>query len=449
MIAPHLKEPGNQYHGNSLLLLEPATTKEVSAILAICHQSGTAITPQGGNTGLVGAQIPLNGEVLLSTRRLNRINHLDGRDQTLIAEAGVVLDDIHRAAREHGLMFPVSLAAEGSCTIGGNISTNAGGVNVLRYGMTRDSVLGLEVVLADGTILEMLRTLHKDNAGYDLKHIFIGAEGTLGIVTAAALQLYPEPTERATAFAAVPNLSGAVQLLTQMQAKTGGLLSAFEIIPRIGIEFVCKYIPGTRDPLAVASPWYVLLEATGGVGARLSTYFEDALAESLAAGFVSDAVVPASQAHAAMLWRVRESLSEAQGKAGAVVRHDVSVPISAIPDFVTRASAAVLAAVPGVRPVIFGHLGDGNLHFNLSAPEHLDGATFLTRRTDIQSLILDIVKEFSGSISAEHGIGILKRDELLRYKSVAELEVMRTLKRTFDPRNILNPGKLVLPNSFN
>jgi len=444
-IAPHLEEWRSKYHGHSPLLLKPQTSAEVSAILAICNETGTPVVPQGGNTGLVGGQIPLHGEVLLSTQRLNRIRALDESGMTLIAEAGVTLAQIQHAADDKHLLFPLSLASEGSCTIGGNIATNAGGTHVLRYGMTRALVLGLEAVLADGTVLPMLRALHKDNTGYDLKQMFIGSEGTLGVITAACLRLFPKPDVAVTALAAVPSPAAAVKLLGAMQAHTGGMLSAFELMPRIALEFVTRHLDGTRDPFSAASPWYVLMEATGGNHANLTASFEDGLADAITAELVSDAVVASSAAQAQALWKLREGISESQKREGASIKHDISVPVAAIPDFLAKAVPAVLAIAPGARPVSFGHLGDGNLHFNFNSPKAGDDPAFLARWDEIQQTVHDVVKEFSGSISAEHGIGTMKVGQLPRYKSHEELDAMRALKKAFDPKNILNPGKTVPP----
>jgi FAD/FMN-containing dehydrogenase len=442
-IAPHLEEWRGKYHGHSPLLLKPATTAEVSAALRICNESATAVVTQGGNTGLVGGQIPLHGEVLLSTRRLNKIRSID--DGTITTEAGVTLAQIQYAAAERRCIFPLSLASEGSCTIGGNVATNAGGTHVLRYGMTRALVLGLEVVLADGTILPMLRALQKDNSGYDLKQMFIGSEGTLGVVTAACLRLFPKPDVGVTAFAAVPSPDAAVKLLGAMQGHTGGMLSAFELIPRIALEFVTRHIEGTRDPLAAPSPWYVLMEATGGRHANLAASFEDGLAAAITAGLASDAVVASSAAQARALWKLRESISEAQKREGASIKHDIAVPVASIPAFLAKATAAVRAVVPDARPVSFGHLGDGNIHFNFNAARAGDDAGFLALWEEVQQTVHDIVKEFGGSISAEHGIGAMKVVQLPRYKSHEELDAMRALKRAYDPKNILNPGKLIPP----
>ena len=441
-IAPHLEEWRSKYQGRSALLLKPATTSQVAAILSICFETGTAIVPQGGNTGLVGGQIPFHGEVLLSLKRMNRVRAIDRDGLILTAEAGVVLAQAQAAAAEAGLMFPLTLGSEGSCTIGGNIATNAGGNHVLRYGMMRALVAGLEVVLANGQVLEMLRPLAKDNSGYDLKQVFIGSEGTLGVITAANLRLFPRPAETVVAMVATPSPAAALKLLGHMQARTGGLLSAFELIPRIAIELVTRHIPGTRDPLGTPSPWYVLIEAAGGSGAGLKDQVEAALGEAMSQDLASDAVIAANDAQAQALWRIRDSISESQKREGASIKHDISVPVAFIPAFIEKATRAVTEKFPGARPVTFGHLGDGNLHFNFNAPPGQDEA-FLAEWDEMQLTVHDIVKEFSGSISAEHGIGRMKRDLLPRYKSSEELDAMRLLKTSFDPKNILNPGKTV------
>ncbi len=442
-IAPYLEEWRSKYKGNSPLLLKPATTSEVSAILAICNETRMPIVTQGGNTGLVGGQIPLHGEVLLSTKRLNRIRALDESGMTLTAEAGVTLAVVQRAAEDKRLMFPLSLASEGSCTIGGNIATNAGGTHVLRYGMTRALVLGIEAVLADGRVLNLLRVLHKDNSGYDLKQMFIGSEGTPGILTAATLRLFAKPDLAVTAFAAVPSPAAAISLLGAMQSRTGGMLSAFELMPRIALEFVSRHIPGVRDPLAAPSPWYVLMEATGGKDSRLAETFEAGLAEAFGKGLATDATIAANAAQAAHLWKLRESISEAQKHEGASIKHDISVPVAAIPQFLAEAVPAVQAIVPGARAVSFGHLGDGNLHFNFNSPRPGDDPAFLAQWDTVQQTVYDMVNRYHGSISAEHGVGAMKVGLLPRYKTTEELDAMRALKAAFDPLGILNPGKLV------
>ncbi len=436
-IAPHLEEWRGKFHGRSSLLLKPANVAEIAALLAHCNNHHIPIVAQGGNTGLVGGQIPFHGEVILSLSRLNKIRSVDADGMSLIAEPGVTLASIQSAADDADRLFPLSLASEGSCTIGGNISTNAGGVDVLRYGPARDLVLGLEVVLPNGEVLNLLRTLRKDNTGYDLKQLFIGAEGTLGIVTAAALKLFVKPAHRVTAFAAIPDPAHAVKLLASLQSATGGQISAFELMPHIGLDFVLRHIPQTSSPLQAVSPWYVLIEATGP-DSSLTDQVQKAL---LAAA--DDAVLAQSRQQSAALWRLRDAMSEAQKYEGGSIKHDISVPVAALPAFLEKASAAVLNKIPGARPVPFGHLGDGNIHFNITVPKGANNADFLARWADISQCVHDIVHDFGGSISAEHGLGVLKNNEIARYKSAVEIETMRGLKRLFDPNNILNPGKLL------
>ncbi|HWU26442.1 MAG TPA: FAD-binding oxidoreductase [Rhizomicrobium sp.] len=440
-IAPHLVEWRSKYRGSTPLLLKPRSTEEVSSILKICHETATPIVPQGGNTGLVGGQIPLNGEILLSLARLDRIRRIDPADMSVIAEAGVILAKLQEATAAADCFFPLSLAAEGSCTIGGNLSTNAGGVNVLRYGSARALAIGIEVVLADGRVLDMLRTLRKDNTGYDLKQLFIGAEGTLGVVTAAALRLFPRPRMRQTAWLAVDDPRAALEVLHRLEAATGQLVSAFELIDRQGLEFVLAHIPNAKEPLRAPASWYVLTEIAGH--AALKDIVEAAIATALDDGLVSDAVIATSEAQRASLWHLRESVSEAQKYEGASIKHDIAVPVALVPDFIEQGISAVRARIPGVRPVTFGHMGDGNIHFNFSVPKGGDDAAFLSSWNEISRVVHDIVHRFAGSISAEHGVGVMKREEILRYKSGTEMDLMRALKRTFDPKNILNPGKVI------
>lgn len=442
-IAPHLVEWRGTWRGHTPLLLKPQSTAEVSAILSLCNETRTQVVPQGGNTGLVGGQISLAGEILLHLGRMNRIRGIDSHAMAAIAEAGVVLADLQRAAGDAGAYFPLSLASEGSATIGGTLSTNAGGVSVLRYGSARALALGLEVALADGRVLDMLRTLHKDNTGYDLKQLFIGAEGTLGVITAAALKLFPNQELVVTALIACPTPESAVTLLHTLQQATGGLLSAFEFFPRIGLELVLAHIPQNRDPFGRPSPWYALVEAGAGNAVPLRDILESAIASAIEDGLASDAAIAASDAQRTALWRLREGFSEAQKREGASLKHDVSVPVDAIPELITRGSAAAEALIPGIRPVPFGHLGDGNVHFNFSAPKNADAQAFLSRREEIARVVHDLVARLGGSISAEHGLGVMKRDEILRYKGAAEMDTMRALKRALDPNNILNPGKVL------
>lgn len=440
-IAPHLTEWRSKYQGKSPLLLKPRNTAEVSGILKICYETGTPLVPQGGNTGLVGGQIPFHDEVLLDLRRLNTIRTVDASGAYLIAEAGVVLTEAQKAAADVGLLLATSLAAEGSCTIGGILSTNAGGINVLRYGVAREQALGLEVVLADGRVLDLLRTLRKDNTGYDLKQLFIGAEGTLGIITAASLKLFPAPPMRDTALVAVPTVEAAQSLLAKVQAATGGMTGAFELVPRYGLELVTKHMPGATDPFSAPSPWYVLVEVAGI--AALRDVFEEALGVALEEGLATDAVIAASAAQRAALWHLRESLSGAEKAEGPSFKHDIAVPVSAQAAFIAEGIAAVAAAEPSLKPIPFGHMGDGNLHFNFMLPPEGDHAALLARWDEIAAEVYKVVHRYHGTISAEHGIGVMKRAALANAKPAEEIAVMRSLKALLDPTNILNPGKLL------
>ncbi|MGB3811329.1 MAG: FAD-binding oxidoreductase [Parvibaculum sp.] len=448
-MAPYLVERRDLYHGRAAAVLRPASTAEVSALMKIAHETGTPVVPQGGNTGLVGGQIPFESgdEVILSLTRMNRIIALDAENNTLTVEAGVTLAAAQEAASKVGRLFPLSLASEGSCQIGGNLATNAGGTAVLRYGNARDLVLGLEVVLADGQVWDGRKGLRKDNTGYDLKHIFMGSEGTLGIITGAVLKLFSKPLAVVTAFAAVPSVEEAVKLLRIADNASGGLVTSFELMPRIGIEFVTRHMPGTVDPLSVASPWYVLLElSAGGTIESLNEMLEVLLAAAMDVGAVTDAAIAHSEAQRLKFWQMRESMSDVQRLEGGSIKHDVSVPVSSVAAFIAQASDAVGQAMPGIRPVPFGHVGDGNIHFNLSQPVGADKAAFLARWGEMSAIVHWIVREFNGSISAEHGIGRMKRDEIAETKSPIEIELMRTLKRALDPTGILNPGKVVKMN---
>ena len=445
-IAPYLVERRELYVGRAAAVLRPASTQEVSALLKIAHEAGTAIVPQGGNTGLVGGQIPreAGGEVVLSLARMNRIRALDAENNTLALDAGVTLAAAQAAAEEAGRLIPLSLASEGTCQIGGNLATNAGGTAVLRYGNARDLVLGLEVVLANGDVWDGMRGLRKDNTGYDLKQLFLGSEGTLGIVTGAVLKLFPRPQSIATAFAAVPDVASAVKLLRVADNVSGGMVTAFELVPRIGLEFVTRHIEGAADPLPDPSPWYVLVEmSAGSATAGLDETLEAVLAEGLEQGLLTDAALARSQAQRADFWRLRETLSDVQRLEGGSIKHDVSVPVSRMGEFIAQATRAVEAAMPGVRVVAFGHIGDGNVHFNLSQPLGADKSAFVGRWNEMNALVHGIVRAMGGSISAEHGVGQLKRDEIAATKSPVEIELMRMLKKTLDPKGILNPGKVV------
>ena len=438
-LAPHLVEWRNRYRGHTPLLLRPSQADQVAAIVGVCAEAEVGIVPQGGNTGLMGGQIPLAGEVLLSLGRMNRVRAVDPVDNTMTVEAGCTLAGAQQAAAAAGRLFPLSLAAEGTCQIGGNLSTNAGGVHVLRYGNARELVLGLEVVTPDGTLWDGLRALRKDNTGYDLKQLFLGAEGTLGIITAAVLKLYPQHRHVQTIFAAVPSPAAAVQLLGHVRGASDDAVLAFELVPRFGLEIVTRHIPGAHDPLAAPSPWYVLFDLT--VARPVA---EAVVTGALEAGLITDAALAGNAAQGAALWKLRESLSEAQKPEGASIKHDVSVPVSKIPALVERVNAAVTALVPGIRPCPFGHVGDGNLHYNLSQPVGMDKAVYLAREDQVHQVVHDLVAALGGSISAEHGIGVAKREEIRRYKSPVEIALMRRIKEALDPKGIMNPGKGVV-----
>src|SRR6516164_4188358 len=404
-LEPFLVEGRGLYHGRSSMLLRPGSVGEVQAILKLANETKTPLVPQGGNTGLVGGQIPFDGELILSLTRLDKIREVDPASNAVTCEAGVVLANAQQAAAAVDRLFPLSLGAEGSCTIGGNLATNAGGTAALAYGGGRDLVLGLEVALADGRIWNGLSKLKKDNTGYDLKNLFIGAEGTLGIITAAVLKLFPRPSAVETAFVGVPSPSAALDLLHLAQGRSGGTVTSFELMPKIAIEFVLRHGAGTRDPLDTSHPWYVLIEVSGTAREGLRVGFEELLETGLERGFVADAAVAETLEQARTFWHLRNLISEVQMPEGGSIKHDVSVPIAAVPDFIEEASAAVQALVPGCRPVPFGHLGDGNIHFNVSQPVGGDKADFLARWGEMNATVHHIVGKFGGSFSAEHGIG--------------------------------------------
>ncbi|HUL87563.1 MAG TPA: FAD-binding oxidoreductase [Pseudolabrys sp.] len=442
-LAPYLVEGRGLYHGRTSMLLRPGSVSEVQAILKLANETKTPLVPQGGNTGLVGGQIPFDGELILSLTRLDKIREVDAASNAMTCEAGVVLAKAQEAAAAADRLFPLSLGAEGSCTIGGNLSTNAGGTGALAYGIARDLVLGLEVVLADGRVMNLLSKLKKNNTGYDLRHIFVGAEGTLGIITAAVVKMFPRPRAVETAFIGVPSPAAAVTLLNLAQARVGGTVTSFELIVRDVVEFALRHGHGVRDALTGKHPWYVLMEVSSQHGDGLRESVEQLLADAGANGLIEDATLAASLDHAKAFWHLRHILPEVQKPEGGSIKADVSVPVASVPEFLAEASAAVKAIVPGCRPVPFGHLGDGNVHFNISQPIGADPAQFLARWGEINDAVNKIVLKYNGSISAEHGIGKLKRDSLAKVKDPVALELMRGLKRMLDPNGILNPGKVL------
>ena len=440
-IAPWLTEWRGRWNGHTPLMLTPRSTDEVARAVAVCADHGVALTPQGGDTGLVGGQIPY-GEVLLSTRKLRAVRDVTPLDDAMTVEAGVTLLEAQQAAAAAGRFFPLSLAAEGTATIGGVISPNAGGVAVLRYGMMRDLVLGVEAVMPDGRVFNGLKRLRKDNTGYDLKQLLIGAEGTLGVVTAATLKLFPIQRSRATAMVGLPSARDAIELLARAKAETGGGIEAFELMRRLSMEFVLKHIPDTREPLETTPPWYVLIEAASGEPDGAGAALERLLASAFDDGLITDAAVAQNDAQRGAMWKLREEQSAAQKPEGGGWKHDVSVPISRIADFLEEAETALNRFHPGVRISAFGHVGDGNLHYDVLRPPGEDSAAFLARWEDGSRLVHDIVARYDGSISAEHGLGRLKTEEARRYKSDVEIAMMRAVRQALDPKRIMNPGVL-------
>jgi FAD/FMN-containing dehydrogenase len=440
-LAPKLVEWRDRWSGATPLLALPKTTAEVAAVVGICAESGTAVTPQGGNTGLVGGQIP-QGEILLSLERMRAVREVNTADDVLVAEAGLTLAEAHDVAAEARRRFPLSLASEGSATIGGLVSTNAGGVAVLRYGTMRQLVLGLEAVLPNGEVWNGLKRLRKDNTGYDLKQLFIGAEGTLGVVTAAALKLYPQLVSRAVAIAGVESPAAAVALLGQVQDASGGAVESFELMSRLGIELALRHIPGSREPLESRPPWYVLIEIASGEPGAAEGSMERALAAGMEAGLVSDAAIAQTGDAAKAFWALRENQSAAQKSEGAAWKHDVAVPVSRIAEFIETAGAALQARWPGVRVDAFGHVGDGNIHYDILPAPDGDAAAHNAVRDAAAHVVHDIVMSLEGSISAEHGLGTMKTAEALGYKSAVEVEAQRALRAALDPKRIMNPRVL-------
>ena len=443
----YLVERRDLWHGKALCVVRPANTAEVSAVLKFCNDNRIGVVPQGGNTGLVGGQTPdtSGNEIVLSLTRLNTIREIDTTTNTMTVDAGVILQTVQQTADENDRLFPLSLASEGTCTIGGNLASNAGGTAVLAYGNARELVNGLEVVLADGRVLSNLSKLKKDNTGYDLKHLFMGSEGTLGVITAAVLKMYPKPRSVQTAFIAVPSPHEALALLLLAQSRAGNDVKAFEIMPRIGIDFVMTHVPGMRDPFADKYEWYILLElasqSDSGLVERALALLEEAMEQEL----VLDAVLATSQAQRTAFWGLRENLSDVQKREGGSIKHDISVPVAKVPAFLDEAGPAVEKTIPGARLVPFGHLGDGNIHYNVQQPVGMDKQAYLDRWEELNEVVHAIAMRYDGSISAEHGIGVLKRDLLPGVKDPVTLDVMRMMKHTLDPNGILNPGK-VLPS---
>ncbi len=440
-IAPWLTEWRNRWTGETPIMLTPRSTEEVAQAVTICARHGVAILPQGGNTGLVGGQVPY-GEVLLSLRKMRTVRDVTPLDDAMTVEAGVTLLEAQQAATAAGRFFPLSLAAEGSATIGGVISTNAGGTAVLRYGMMRDLVMGIEAVMPDGQVFNGLKRLRKDNTGYDLKQLLIGAEGTLGVVTAATLKLFPIMRSRATAVVGLETPHAAITLLAKAKAETGGGVEAFELMKRIGVEFALKHIPDTREPLETTPPWYVLIELTSGEPGAAEAGMERILSAAFEDGLIIDAAIAQNRAQAADFWKVREEQSAAQKPEGGGWKHDVSVPVSQIADFLDEATAAVQAFEPGARVSAFGHVGDGNMHYDILCPPGTDLKAFLGRWDAGSRVVHDIVARYDGSISAEHGLGRLKTEEVKRYKSPLEIETMRAIRNAIDPQRIMNPAVL-------
>jgi D-lactate dehydrogenase (cytochrome) len=441
-IAPYTTEERDLFRGRSPLVLRPGSTAEVAAICKLANENRIALVPQGGNTGLVGGQTPHNGEVVVSLRRLDRIRDIDPASNTMTCEAGVILQVAQQRAAEVDRLFPLSLGAEGSCTIGGNLSTNAGGTAALAYGVAREMALGLEVVLADGRVLNALSKLKKDNTGYDLRNLFIGAEGTLGIITAATLKLFPKPQAVETAYVGLKSPAQALKLLEIAQNEAGSSLTSFELLADTAVDFSIRHGIGVRDPLATKHAWYVLMELSS-MRDDARAALESILAKAMEQEIVDDAMMAANLSQRQALWKLRDEMSAAQKPEGGSIKHDISVPVAAVPALIEEANAAVVKLIPGSRPVPFGHLGDGNIHYNVSQPVGGNTADFMARWHEVNKVVFDIVLRMGGSISAEHGIGVLKRDELPDVKDKTAIELMRSFKALLDPAGIMNPGKVL------
>ncbi len=442
-MQPYLHDWLKILEGSCQMVVRPDTTEQVARVVRICHDAEIPITPQGGNTGMVGGSVPFGG-IVLATDRLNNIRELDADNATLIVEAGCLLKDVQAAATNAGFLFPLTLASEGSCSIGGNIATNAGGNNTVRYGNTREQVLGLEVVLPDGRVWEGLRGLRKDNTGYDLKQLFIGAEGTLGIITAAVLSLVPAPRDRVTAMATAESWDALLRLFRIMRVRLSGSLVAFEVFTDLGIKITVDHIEDAHDPFTDSHPLYALMEATcSDDEAAVREAVEAGLGEAFEDDIVTDAVLAESGQQAANLWKVREGLPEAQSIEATVIKHDVSVPISRVPEYVVKGGALVSEIIPGARLLPFGHMGDGNLHFNIMQPEDMERGAFLALKGAINRNLHDLAIAMGGTFSAEHGVGFNKVGDLAHYRSEVEMDLMARVKQAFDPTNIMNPGKVI------
>ena len=442
-IDPHISDWRGRWKGSTPVLVKPASTEEVSKAMKLCAEYGLAVNPQGGNSGMVNGSVP-QGEVLISLKRMNKVREVDVLNDAMTLEAGVILTRAQEIAAENNRLFPLSLGAQGVAMIGGLISTNAGGVQVLRYGMMRDLVLGIEAVLPDGSIWNGLRGLRKDNTGYDLKHLFIGAEGTLGIVTAATLKLFPRPAVKETAWVAVESPAKAVELLMLAKQASGGAVTGFEIVPKLGLELVLKHIPDTRDPLPTALPWRILMELSLPREEGARDLIETLLSDAIEKGVAADAMICENEGQKAMVWKIRENIAVAERAHGKALKHDVSVPVSRVAEFMERGAALARQMTPGVDVIAFGHVGDGNIHFNITPPPGADQDRFVDHDgLPMSKAIHDLIASLNGSISAEHGIGRLKRDELAWRKSPVEMDMMRAVKRALDPDGRMNPGRVL------
>jgi FAD/FMN-containing dehydrogenase len=449
--TPYVNDWLGKWHGKTPVVVRPRDTEQTAAVMRICHETRTPVVTQGGNTGMSGGATPdaSGAQIILSTTRMNAIRKLDLTNNTVTVEAGVLLASVHTAAQEHGRFFPLSLGSEGSCTIGGNLATNAGGIAVLRYGNTRDLVLGIEAVLPDGRIWNGLRALRKDNTGYDLRHLFIGSEGTLGVITAAVLKLYPKPVARATPRAPAPAWVGAarledlIELLAHMRAVCGERLVAFEMLSRDSLALVMAHVTEVRAPLAGEHAFHALIELADTQSQGLGELLETGLGQALESGLVQDVAMSVSGQQTAAFWKIREGISQAQVRAGKAVKHDIALPISSLTEFVAQADIALRAVMPDVHIINFGHLGDGNLHYNVLLPLDVSYEQMHAQTAVLNRIVHDLVASFEGSLSAEHGIGQLRRDEMRHYKSALEFELMMRVKQSFDPNHIMNPGKLL------